>query len=121
MTHLEWHFITENQNLKEKAEKTGQLLVKTINLNTVSFNISKYEKFEDGYSIKLTTEIGEINNESELLLMLLKVTSSICMPWTIYFKEPIELVQLVFSKQNGTNYSNQSFNVIKWGHVQFVN
>jgi hypothetical protein len=120
MKNLEWHFITENQKSKDKAKQLADLLIQAVSYNTITSAISKYDKFEDSYSIKLTTCVEDIGEDDKLILLLLRLTSSVCKPWTIDFKEPIELFEMLFCKQIESKFSNQSFNVISLAHVQLV-
>ena len=77
-------------------------------------NIEKYTKFPNSYRIELETENLDMDN---LNVQCLKLTSQIAQPWTSYFDNDTNEIELIFNKSAATQFAKQKYNPITWANA----
>ena len=112
MKQFRLRIITQNQNKKEKAQETADLICKKIEL-VKTVEIEKYDKFENSYKIELCGEFVE--NESSIYQSI-ELTSRLCSPWIVTFKKDEQEVELIFNENQTSKFTEQILNTISWAY-----
>ena len=108
--------ITENQNSLEKGKKFAELICRKLNSES-EFEISKYEKFRNSYRIEI---IGRIIEQNNSVFEAIEMTDRICSPWLTKFNRKESQVELMFNKNEHSDFRENSFNVLRWGNFEII-
>lgn len=104
------HLVTEHQHKIEKAEKLGELISKSLNLELKA--VRRYSKFDGAYRISLE---GVIPDEENFFEYGIKITSAVVNGWTVNYTPENNSVEFIFNKTPYSRYAKVAYNVILWG------
>lgn len=114
MKRFRLRIITENQNNKEKAQKTADLISEIIK-EIESVHIQKYYKFENSFELEF---LGKINEKGNSVFHSIELTSRLCSPWIVSLSKENNEVELIFNKEKTSMFSNVRLNIIEWAHFE---
>jgi hypothetical protein len=104
--------ITQNQNKKEKAQKTADSICKKLG-SVKTVEIDKYDKFDNSYRIELC---GELLEDENSIYQSIELTSRLCSPWIVTLKKDEKEVELIFNENQTSKFTEPTLNTISWAY-----
>jgi hypothetical protein len=103
---------------EDSATAIKEALLEALPKETHFQSAEKYTKFEDAYKLEFDIAITESIPKEKLTYQLLMLTDCISRPWSFYFDKEGDNTELIFNRDNNSNFTQPVFSHIRWAHIQ---
>lgn len=105
---------------EEDIRLIDAVFLKSVPPETVHLSTEKYSKFPDAYKLEYSLPVSaKINSETRTYQML-QLADGMAKPWLVYFDGEGYNTELIFNRDEHTQFARPEFSCVRWAHLQLI-
>jgi hypothetical protein len=117
MSQILLTLVVQNSKFSDEAQVIKSALLNLLGEKCKFISLTEYHKFENSFMLDFSINYSLGTAKEFLLYEMTRISSLIARPWLIYFSED-NSTELIFNKSDATQFTQENFNPIIWGHIQ---